>query len=333
MNREAQSIAFLSHYFDADAPIVQNGSMIVKVVCPFHDDTLPSLWVYVDQATAHCYACGWHGTITTAIEQMEKVSSLKALRLLRSWASGEMREAGEALRSTSVRVAPFASSIDEQLKRLSRLPLLVDSESKAEQYMYQRGFEEETLRFFDVRYDRHYQDGEWPVCYPILQWPRWEGWDANNGGPRSVLCWQRRRIDAVDTPDKPKYKWSVGAKFSTYIAGWLSSDVDAVMTEGYLDMMMAWQHLKGSRPVCSPLTWLLRSGQANQIKHRSVIGALDNDDKGREGIERASTLVPNFTPFDWDCAVKDIGAMDEMEFTRELTRALAKGRRRRGRQA
>ena len=55
MSERRQSLAFLSHYsFDGEYD-----SGIAKIVCPFHDDEHPSLWVYVEQANAYCFACGW----------------------------------------------------------------------------------------------------------------------------------------------------------------------------------------------------------------------------------------------------------------------------------
>ncbi len=53
-----------------------------KGLCPFHDDTRPSLDVDPRRQRYRCWACGAHGDVFTFIQQMEKVDFLEARALL-----------------------------------------------------------------------------------------------------------------------------------------------------------------------------------------------------------------------------------------------------------
>jgi hypothetical protein len=281
---------------------------VARVKCPFHDDVNPSLFVYVSKADVHCYACNWHGDIVDAVSQLEQVRPLKALMLLTKWGNdGEVEKVAASYAGRSSEPKKEEVSFDS-------LPFLVGSESKAESYMWGRGFSEETLFFFDVRVD---VKSEWPVVFPILSWEKWEGWDANKGGPREVLGWQRRSLD----DRRGKYKFSRGTHLSSIVAGWHSGS-RVVMTEGYFDMMMAWQHMAMRWPVCSPLTWLLRPKQAKQIHFDLVVLALDNDERGREGVELAQMLIPKTVSLRWRGRTKDVAELKSQVFRQEVNRAL-----------
>ncbi len=53
-----------------------------KGLCPFHNDTRPSLDVDPRRQRYRCWACGAHGDVFTFIQQMEKVDFLEARALL-----------------------------------------------------------------------------------------------------------------------------------------------------------------------------------------------------------------------------------------------------------
>lgn len=39
-----------------------SSKVIMRLICPFHDDTYPSLIVYADESV-HCFGCGYHGSL------------------------------------------------------------------------------------------------------------------------------------------------------------------------------------------------------------------------------------------------------------------------------
>lgn len=52
-------------------------------LCPFHDDHNPSLVVYSDTGTFHCYGCGAHGDVFEFLMKMENLSFSEALEAVR----------------------------------------------------------------------------------------------------------------------------------------------------------------------------------------------------------------------------------------------------------
>ena len=54
-----------------------------KILCPFHEDHNPSLWVYPDHY--HCYVCGAHGYALDWLMRIEKMSRAEALNYLAAW--------------------------------------------------------------------------------------------------------------------------------------------------------------------------------------------------------------------------------------------------------
>jgi DNA polymerase len=54
-----------------------------KLLCPFHDDTIPSLQIYPDHY--HCFVCGAHGDQIDWLMQVEGMEREEAAHLLESW--------------------------------------------------------------------------------------------------------------------------------------------------------------------------------------------------------------------------------------------------------
>jgi hypothetical protein len=54
-----------------------------KILCPFHDDTTPSLHVYGDHY--HCFACGAHGDHIDWLMMVEGMTRDEAIHLLDNW--------------------------------------------------------------------------------------------------------------------------------------------------------------------------------------------------------------------------------------------------------
>lgn len=50
--------------------------------CPFHQERTPSMHIYTDQGTYHCFGCGAHGDVITLIREKEHVDFNDAMELL-----------------------------------------------------------------------------------------------------------------------------------------------------------------------------------------------------------------------------------------------------------
>jgi DNA primase len=62
-------------------PITQVGKTH-KCVCPFHNDTRPSLQIDRKWQNFHCWACGAKGDVFTFVEKYDKVGFLEAMKIL-----------------------------------------------------------------------------------------------------------------------------------------------------------------------------------------------------------------------------------------------------------
>jgi hypothetical protein len=301
------SLAALAHYaWQGD---FDHG--VAKVICPLHEETAPSMWVYVQQGTVHCFGCNWSGTVVKLVSVLEGSNQIGALIKLRKWAR---KHDLDNIKFTPADMEQEPKEpLDPAKSYLAGMPSIVDSETRAEYYMVGRGFTRETLERFDIRV---HERSEWPVVIPI----------ACNG---IVVAWQKRSLDNR----KDKYKYVYGSNSSHIVGGDTVGKV-VLICEGYLDMMMAWQHLQalGGKwtgvKVCTPLSWLIRPHQARQVDASIVVLALDNDKRGREGAAVAVGLLPRMVQLDWESGAHDIGSIDVVQFKREMVRALKRDTRR-----
>ena len=62
-------------------PLTQKGKNFFGV-CPFHDDTNPSMSVSREKQIYRCFSCGASGNVFTFVADFEKISFTEAVRLL-----------------------------------------------------------------------------------------------------------------------------------------------------------------------------------------------------------------------------------------------------------
>ncbi len=53
-----------------------------KACCPIHNERSPSLHIYVDQQTYHCFGCGAHGDVISLVREKEALEFVDALEFL-----------------------------------------------------------------------------------------------------------------------------------------------------------------------------------------------------------------------------------------------------------
>lgn len=73
--KAADIVAVISSYI----PVIKKGRNY-EAICPFHDDTNPSLKISVDKQIFRCFVCGTGGNAITFVEKYEKISFIEALR-------------------------------------------------------------------------------------------------------------------------------------------------------------------------------------------------------------------------------------------------------------
>lgn len=59
----------------------RSGTTLIGL-CPFHEDHRPSLAVYPEKGSFHCYGCGAHGDAVSFIQKVERLSFRQALEVL-----------------------------------------------------------------------------------------------------------------------------------------------------------------------------------------------------------------------------------------------------------
>lgn len=62
-------------------PLEKRGKIYFGI-CPFHEDTLPSLSVSQENQTYKCFSCGASGNVITFVKNYEKVTFDEALKIL-----------------------------------------------------------------------------------------------------------------------------------------------------------------------------------------------------------------------------------------------------------
>ena len=92
-----------------------------RAICPFHDDSDPSLNLYQGGSAAgerdhyHCFACGAHGDVVSLIQNHERISFWDAIKRLASIQGKELptlhrvpvdRRSGAAVVADGIKAAP-----------------------------------------------------------------------------------------------------------------------------------------------------------------------------------------------------------------------------------
>lgn len=75
--KAADIVAVISSYI----PVIKKGRNY-EAICPFHDDTNPSLKISVDKQIFRCFVCGTSGNALGFIQKYEKITFIEALRKL-----------------------------------------------------------------------------------------------------------------------------------------------------------------------------------------------------------------------------------------------------------
>ncbi len=120
-------------------------------LCPFHDDTKPSLSVVDEKNFYHCFACGAHGDIITFMMGTEGLSFPEAVEKLATIASLEIPiqtpgDYTQRVQNNTLREAlEYACKIYEKT-------LWNDSSSEGIRYLEGRGLSHETIRRFRLGY-------------------------------------------------------------------------------------------------------------------------------------------------------------------------------------
>lgn len=306
---------------------------VFKCVCPFHNDTRPSLQVDPKWQNYRCWSCGKKGDVFTFVADFEKVSFLEARDIL-------AKRAGINLEEAPVENIRRGKQLDaiKWAEQLYQECLLAEKEDevqlgeRARKYLGIRKLSGPTVRMFGLGFAPPASD--WLVRaalrdhmdFEILREVGLLGEKANKGGfynrfqdrimfpirdsrGRSVGFGGRILPDSPLVDRAPKYYNSTEtplfskkellygldlARHAGSESGYLA------VVEGYTDVMMAHQY--GVTNVVATMGTALNEAHVKQLRRfvPKVVLVFDADEGGTTGVDRALEI---FIGCDVDLAI------------------------------
>lgn len=259
----------------------------IKICCPFHNESFPSLSVNLSNGLFYCFGCESKGDLTKFVSKMENINTLKASIIIRKYRSQKKK--------IKIKQKSNKELIGGAYLQYSSLPQINwnkvnnKDENEVRKYMVEeRGFLPEILKIFKVKIESSI---EYPILIPIFE---------NNIYKGNL----RRRIDDVE---ENKYKNSKGFKKKTTLGGFYRKGKVVLVVEGYFDMMKAYQF--GWKDVVCLFGCIPSKEQIEKLKEKTdtIITALDNTPLGRKGNKILAKHFKNIKSFKFQNTLKDIG--------------------------
>lgn len=291
--------------------------------CPFHNDKTPSLHIYTDSQSYHCYGCQNGGDVITFIEEKENLGFMDAVQFLADRAGLEIPQGKRKYNRENAEKRTKIYEMNRLAANFYFINLVKGNDRSGIRYFQERGILPQTIK----KYGLGYSGDSWDELCTYLNEKGYSDDDiieASLGGRRSngkaydifrkrvifpivdlkgnVIGFGGRVLDG----SKPKYLNSgdniVFNKrdnlFSLNFAK-KSAREGLILVEGYMDVIAANQ--AGEDNAVATLGTALTPEQASLIKRhffyngdnnkKSLIIAYDNDFAGQEAIERALKLL------------------------------------------
>lgn len=296
---------------------VQPAGKNFKSVCPFHNDTRPSLQIDRKWQNFHCWACGAKGDVFTFIEKYDKVNFLEAMAILARRAGIPMDESKVSPQDTH---KSRLFEIMQWAQHVYHRHLLESTECQlARKYLGERQLSGSSVRQFGIGFAPI--EGDWlvrqaekdrvpfdllievglvaqrdegrgyydrfrdRVMFPIRDV---QGRTVGFGGrilPESPFAARGPKYyNSPETPIFKKQEQLYGidlARHAGSAAGYLA------VVEGYTDVIMA--HQRGIANVVATMGTALNARHVAQlVRHvRKIVLVFDADDGGSTGVDRA----------------------------------------------
>lgn len=246
-----------------------------KAICPFHDDTTPSLQVNPERQSWKCWVCDVGGDIFSFVMQKENVDFREALEMLADRAGVELKQSNAPKpqpgspgdKSTLYRAMAWAEQLYHDC--LLRDPVA----EAARRYLDERGISQETIHKFRVGY----APNEWQflvsrlegtgLSVPILDaagmsmkseesgrvYDRFRGrvmFPIHDLQQRTIAFGGRilpefadeRSAKYINSPETPLFSKSRELYALLASRDAITKSRRAVVMEGYTDVLMAHQH-------------------------------------------------------------------------------------------
>lgn len=276
-----------------------------KACCPFHDEKTPSFIVSPQKGIYHCFGCGAGGDGIKFIMEYEKLSYPEAIEKLANQFNISLHYT-DTQKKIDTKVL---DQINDYYKKM------LNSNSTAERYLYDRGLHENSLEKFELGYAPHsndtinfiranhlsFQEAEETgivgknergfysrfierIIFPIHSA---SGKIIGFGG-RTITNHPAKYINSPETKLFNKSRLLYGynvAKNTIY------KHNEIIITEGYLDVIML--HQAGFTQAVATLGTALTRDHLPLLRkgEPKVILAYDGDDAGKEAAFKASQML------------------------------------------
>ena len=261
-----------------------------KILCPFHSESKPSLDINFQKELFYCFGCGAKGDIIELVAAIEKIDRLKALQKIVSITNGEYKKPlviGKFSRRYTKQAYKEYQDYDKPNWRMPN-------------YLTKRGFSPKMLCRAKIKVNPL---SEYLYVIPLYENGKFKGYT-------------KRTIDNRAS----KYIFNRGFRRQLVLIGRYEKGIIFV-TEGILDYLKAKQY--GAKNVICLLGWKASRQQIVKIKKYTskVIAALDNDTKGKEGINYLKKYF-KVIEFKYPSKIKDICEMSKKQFRKNYKEVL-----------
>jgi len=325
-------------------------------LCPFHNDSKPSLNIVDDKGFYHCFACGAHGDVIKFVMENDGLAFMEAVELLAGMAGLEVPKQTPEEAQRAERRRTLQDVVELACKWYER-QLTSSAGDRAKRYLKERGLKDETIRRFRLGFapddktalqramkaegvdldtlvelglSRRYEDGgssDWMrgrVLFPITD----RRGNVIAFGGRVLGEGEPKYLNSPDTPLFHKGRVLYGlaqAREAAHKSG------ELVVAEGYMDVIALAQ---AGVPAVAPLGTALTEDQIAELWRLTPepVVCFDGDTAGQRAARRAAdraltilkpghslrfTILPGGQ--DPDDIVKSGGAKAFRELTAEAT--------------
>lgn len=147
IKNKANIVDVISKYI----PVSKKGRNHVSV-CPFHNDTNPSMQISEDKQIYKCFACGAGGNVFTFVEEFEKVSFIEAVRIVADFIGYDLSGYDVALPQKNI--DPKQEKLLSLAKEASEFYTynLLNTSNDGLKYFEKRGITKEIIENFKLGY-------------------------------------------------------------------------------------------------------------------------------------------------------------------------------------
>jgi DNA primase len=118
-----------------------------RAVCPFHDDTKPSLQIDPQYQNYRCWACGAKGDAFTFVQEMEKITFAEAKGRLATRAGIKLSAGGADYADSKAPLYKVLAWAEKEFQKCLDDPR---TGAEARQYLAERRFQDQTLREYGL---------------------------------------------------------------------------------------------------------------------------------------------------------------------------------------